>query len=247
MNGGFRYAVLVLAGLLLQQVLVVAAAQEEARVAMQSAGQAETTKPGTADGERSPELAGDRHPLYRLCRSDVVEVTFTFSPEFNQVVSVLPDGFIALKAAEQVYAAGRTLPELREAIRTAYAVTLHQPEVTVALKEFDRPHFFATGEVVRPGKYELRGATTVTEAVTIAGGFTGQAKHSQVVLFRRTSDDLVEARVLDVKEMLRSQNLAEDIHLKPGDLLYVPQNTISKVRQYLRPPNMGLYLNPGQF
>jgi polysaccharide export outer membrane protein len=182
-----------------------------------------------------------------LCRSDVVEVAFTFSPEFNQVVSVLPDGFIALKGVEQVYAAGRTLPEMREAIRTAYAVTLHEPEVTVTLKEFDRPHFFATGEVARPGKYELRGVTTVTEALTIAGGFTGQAKHSQVVLFRRSSDDVVEARVLDVKEMLGSRNLAEDLRLSPGDLLYVPQNTMSKVRQYLRPPNMGLYLNPGQF
>jgi len=37
--------------------------------------------------------------------------------------------------------------------------------------------------------------TTVTEAVAIAGGFTGQAKHSQVVLFRHVSDSTVEAKL----------------------------------------------------
>ncbi len=247
MNGGVRRVVLALSCLLLQQTLAVAAQEARTRVAMQTAGPAATTKPGTADGEQSPIIAGDRRPLYRLHQSDAVEVTFTFSPEFNQTTSVQPDGFIALKGTRALLAEGKTLPELGEMIRQAYAGSLHDPEVTVTLKEFDRPYFIATGEVARPGKYELKGDTTLAEAVAIAGGFTEQARHSQVVLFRRVSDELVEARVLNLKAMLKSRNLREDLHLRPGDLLFVPQNTISKIRRYLPVPSLGMYLNPRQF
>jgi polysaccharide biosynthesis/export protein len=240
--------VLVVAGCLLLPMLVVAVAQEAGtRVAMQSAGTVATTKPGKADGERSPELAGDRHPLYRLCRNDVLEINFTFSPQLNQVVRIQPDGFISLKSAEQVYAAGQTVPELLAAIRAAYSTSLHDPEISIVLKEFDGPHFIATGQVAHPGKYELRGETTVSEALAIAGGFTSQAKHSQVVLFHRNSDHTVQARLLDVKQMMRTRNLEEDVRLQPGDLLFVPQNVISKLGPLLRLPTMGVYWNAAQY
>jgi polysaccharide export outer membrane protein len=214
---------------------------------MEDAGRAETTKPGVADGAVSPALTGARRPLYRLRKSDVLGISFNFAPEFDQTVSVQPDGFITLKGMEELYVEGLTLHELRETIHGAYAIMLHDPEVTIVLKEFDKPYFIASGEVTHPGKYELRGDTTVTEAVAIAGGFTGQAKHSQVVLFRRMSDERVETRLLDVKQMLKSQSLEEDVRLKPGDLLFVPQNLISKVRRYLPAQSFGMYLNPAQF
>ncbi|HTE90474.1 MAG TPA: polysaccharide biosynthesis/export family protein [Terriglobales bacterium] len=234
---------------LMQQVVVVAVAQEIwQEVAIDNSGAAETTKPGVADGGvRSPVLTGERRPLYRLCKSDVVEISFVFSPEFNQTVSVQPDGFVPLQGVEQLYAEGMTLPQFREAVRGLYGGMLHDPELTVILKDFNKPYFIAGGEVARPGKYELRGDATVTEAVAMAGGFNGQAKHSQVVLFRRTSEDRVEARILDVKQMLKNRNLGEDIHLKPGDLLFVPQNTISKIRRYMPIPNLSMYWNPSQF
>ena len=53
----------------------------------------------------------------------------------------------------------------------------------------------------------------MNEAVAIAGGFTQQAKHSQVVLFRRVSLDVAEAHLIDVKKMLNSRTLVEDWHL----------------------------------
>jgi len=249
MKGVLTFTVIGLACCLMQQVVVVAVAQEIwQEVAIDNARAAETTKPGVADGGvRSPVLTGERRPLYRLCKSDVVEIKFVFSPEFNQSVSVQPDGFVALQGVEELYAEGMTLPQFREAIRGLYRGMLHDPELTVTLKDFDKPYFIASGEVMRPGKYELRGDATITSAVAIAGGFNGQAKHSQVVLFRRTSQDIMEARLLDVKQMLKNRTLGEDIHLKPGDLLFVPQNAISKIRRYLPIPNLSMYVNPAQF
>jgi polysaccharide export outer membrane protein len=201
--------------------------------------------PGRADGLGTPMLGGS-HPLYRLGPSDVVEVTFTVAPEFNQTLTVQPDGYVTLKDAGGVVAQGLTVPQFAEAVRQAYTGYLHDPQVAVALKDFARPYFVVGGEVGKPGKYELRSDTTVAEAVQIAGGFTSGAKHSQVVLFRRVNDDLVETRLLNLKKMLKESSLSEDAHLQPGDLVYVPQNAISKISRFVSKPTLSMYINSSQ-
>ena len=201
---------------------------------------------GAAGGVWSPALTGERRPLYRLCKSDVLEIDFTFSPELDQTVIVQPDGFIALRGKQQLYAQGVTVPELEEAVKDAYGQTLNDPEITIVLKDFDRPSFIAGGEVGHPGKYELRADTTLTAALAIAGGFTAQARHSEVILFRRVSETMVESRVLNVKSLLHSRNLNEDIYLRPGDMIYVPKNTVSKIKQYLPVSNLSTYFTPTQ-
>ena len=203
-------------------------------------------KPGQADGMGNPRLGGGR-PLYRLNRSDVVALSFTLSPEFDQVITIQPDGYVFLKDAPPVLAQGLTLEDFQLAVRRAYKGYLHDPQVAVALKEFEHPYFVAGGEVGRPGKYELRGDTNVIEAVQIAGGFTHEAKHSQVLLFRHVNDDLVEARVFNLKKMLQEKNLSEAVQLRPGDLIFVPQNSISKIDRYLTKPSMSMYVSPAQF
>jgi polysaccharide export outer membrane protein len=82
---------------------------------------------------------------------------------------------------------------------------------------------------------------TVTEAVAMAGGFTEAAKHSQVLLFRRVSDEWTEAKVINVKKMLKDGNLHEDMHLHPGDMIVVPKNTLSKISKYIPNTSVGAY------
>jgi polysaccharide export outer membrane protein len=204
-------------------------------------------KPGRADDAGNLLLGGERRPLYRLKPSDVVEITFTVAPEFNQTLTVQPDGYVMPKDAGMVDAQGLTLAEFSAAVRKAYQGYLHDPQVAVALKEFEHPYFIVGGEVGRPGKYELRSDTTVAEAVQIAGGLTPQSKHSQVVLFRRVSDDLVETRLINLKKMLKEDGLKEDAHLRAGDMVFVPQNSISKIARYLSKPALSMYMSPTQF
>ena len=195
----------------------------------------------------NPLLGGDRRPLYRLQPSDVVEISFTVAPEFNQTLTVQPDGYVMLKDAGMVEVQGLNLQQFSDAVQKAYQGYLHDPQVAVMLKDFERPYFVVGGEVGRPGKYELRSDTTVAEAVQIAGGLTQQSKHSQVVLFRRVNDDLVETRLLNLKNMLKERSLKEDAHLRPGDLIFVPQNVISKIARFLNKPALSMYMNPAQF
>jgi polysaccharide export outer membrane protein len=203
-----------------------------------------TTQSGGAGGTGDPAFRGERHPLYRLTKSDVVDASFTFSPDYNQLLTVQPDGFVILKGGGSVFAEGLTLPELDQAVTDRYSRFLHHPEITLTLKDFDKPYFLASGEVAKPGKYELRGDTTVNEAIAMAGGLTQQALHSQVVVFRRFSPDTVETHVLDVKKMLNARDLTEDMHLRAGDFVYVPQSRISKIRKFIPANALSWYMNP---
>lgn len=210
---------------------------------------------GTADHSSSANVVADkntselqaRHPRYQLRKGDSFDLDFSLSPEFNQTVAVQPDGYVTLKGAGSVFVEGQTVPELTETLKAAYAKILHDPLITVVLKDFEKPYFIAAGQVGKPGKYDLRSPTTVSEAVAIAGGFNEKSKHSQVVLFHPTSDGVFAARLLNVKKLLASRNLSEDLYLQPGDMLYVPQNAYSKIERYIPSANMGAYLSPTQF
>lgn len=180
-----------------------------------------------------------RYPRYLLRSSDVLQLTFPISPEYDQTVTVQPDGFISLRGVGELRVAGKSVPELSEDLKKAYGQFLHEPVITIELKDFEKPYFIAGGQFGKPGKYELRGDTTVTEAISIAGGFTEKAKHSDVVLYRRVPSGWVQAKRLNIKQMLASRNLSEDVHLQPGDFIYVPQNSLSKIRQFIPNPGIG--------
>jgi polysaccharide biosynthesis/export protein len=233
---------------------IACAAQESARDNAKDHDSQASTGSGMADGtdevsikKQSPALTGERRPLYRLHRSDVLDVEFTFSPEFNQTVSVQPDGFITLRGVPQLQAEGLTIPQLTEALRTQYSEILNDPEVAVVLQDYTKPYFSAIGEVQRPGKYELRDDITLTEGLALAGGFNSQAKHSQIVLFRKVDGEMVESRLINTKALLKARKLGEDIHLRPGDLVYVPKNAISKIRQYMPTSSLSVYSMPQEF
>lgn len=210
-----------------------------------SAANAEVSASAVA-GSQNPGLRA-RNPRYQIRTGDSFDVDFAFSPELNQTVAVQPDGYVTLKDVGSLHVEGQTVPELTQTLKSAYAKILHDPVITVDLKDFEKPYFIASGQVAKPGKYDLRGPMTVTEAVAIAGGFNENAKHSQVVLFRPSPEGMFEAKLINVKKMLASRNLAEDMYVQPGDLLYVPQSAFSKFRRYIPTSSMGAYYNPATF
>jgi polysaccharide biosynthesis/export protein len=186
-----------------------------------------------------------RNPRYKLRRGDSFDVDFAMTPEFNQVVAVQPDGYITLKSIGSMYVEGQTVPELTQTLTNAYTKILHEPVIAVSLKDFEKPFFIASGEVARPGKYDLRGDLTVTEGVAIAGGFDDKSKHSQVVLFHPVPTGGFEARIINVKKLMASRDMSEDIRLQPGDMLFVPQNSLSKIKPFLPSSSVSAFMGPG--
>jgi protein involved in polysaccharide export with SLBB domain len=160
---------------------------------------------------------------YRLRSGDVLELNFPFVPEFDQSMTVQPDGFITLRALGALQVAGTTVPELTERLRTAYESILKDPVITIELKEFEKPYFIVAGEVEKPGKYDLRGETTFTQAVAVAGGIKQRAKQSRAVLFQRQPDGGFKATKVDMNRMLKNADLNRDLHVQPGDLVFIPR------------------------
>ena len=193
-------------------------------------------------GTEPPPALQRRNPRYQVQTGDVMSLDFAFTPKFNQTVTVNPDGYIALQGVGDIHIGGETVPQIQSDVEKAYGKILRNPEVSVTLKQFENPYFLAMGEVAHPGKYNIEGNTTVAEAVAMAGGFTPKAKHSDVLLFRRVSDNWVSATKVNLKHMLYSGNLREDLQLHPGDMLYVPQNTLSKIKPFIPLPSLAYYI-----
>jgi polysaccharide export outer membrane protein len=183
-----------------------------------------------------------RNPRYQLCKGDIVELNFSITPEFNQTLTVQPDGYIALRDVGDLHVEGQTIPELTQTLQSVYKEILHDPLISIVLKEFEKPYFIVGGQVGKPGKYDLRGDTTVVQALQIAGGMNDEARHSQVYLFRRVSNDWVETTKLNVKKMMHSGDLAEDLHLRPGDMVFVPKSTMAKIQRFIPTPNVGTFI-----
>jgi polysaccharide export outer membrane protein len=184
-----------------------------------------------------------RSHRYRIEAGDTFDLNFDLSPEFNQLaVAVQPDGYVSLRGVGDLKVAGQTVPELTQTLRGAYSKILNDPLISVVLKEFEKPYFVADGQVAKPGKYEMHGEMTLTQAVAIAGGFQSSAKHSQVLLFRRVDDQWTEAKLIDVKKMQKSGNLSEDPFLHSGDMVFVPKNVMSKIDRFIPNLSMGTYL-----
>jgi polysaccharide export outer membrane protein len=225
--------------LLMAASLCPAAAQETSAVTTTQTSQ--TVPPdGSLDSTSAAQsMFTQRYPRYLLRPSDVIQLAFPITPEFDQTISVQPDGFVSLRGVGDLRIAGKSLPELSEALHKLYGTFLNDPIINIEMKDFEKPYFTAGGEFGKPGKYELRGDTTVAEAVAIAGGFTEKAKHSEVLVFRRVPGGWEAAKRLDVKQMMVKGDLGEDVHLRPGDLIYVPKNKLSKIKDFIPVPGMG--------
>jgi polysaccharide export outer membrane protein len=203
------------------------------------------TKSTAADSDPNRPQPHERNPRYRLESGDILELAFRYTPEFDQEVTVQPDGYVQLKGLQNdVHIQGQTVPEVIDTLKNAYSNTLRDPVISVVLREFEKPYFIAGGQVGKPGKYDLRGRTTATQAIAIAGGFSEYSKNSQVLLFRRYNDDWMEVKVLNLNKVLKDKNYQEDLQLQPGDMLYVPKTFMAKIDRFLPRSSLGTYFSP---
>ena len=197
-----------------------------------------------AQDQRPPRLTTVTEERYRLQPGDVLEVSFRYSPEFNQTVTVQPDGYITLEVSGDLKVAGMTIDETRRMILTRASQRLQDPVATVSLKEFQRPYFVIAGEVAQPGKIEMRERVTALQAIMLAGGMKESAKSSQVVVFRKLNSDLAEVKVLNLKSIRRTGDLENDLTLQPGDMVFVPRDKLSKIERFMKLVSVAAIMAP---
>jgi polysaccharide biosynthesis/export protein len=185
-----------------------------------------------------------RRPEYTLHVGDVIVLNYRYTPEFNQTVTVQPDGYINLNIVGNIKVAGSTIEAMHDQIVNQASGRLNNPELTVTLKAFQQPYVVVAGEVERPGKIDLHDNTTALQAVMLAGGFKDSARDTHVVLFRRINGDTAEVRQLDLHNIKKHADLERDTELEPGDMLLVTRNKMEHLSRFMKAANLGVYFNP---
>jgi polysaccharide export outer membrane protein len=195
--------------------------------------------------EPQPQL---RHrPRYTLRAGDVLELQYRYTPEFNQTVTVLPDGYINLNLVGDVRVSDLTVAQAHDLIVEKASARLNDPELNLILKQFQQPYIVVAGEVNKPGKIDLRENTTAMQAVLLSGGFLPSAQTSQVLLFRKINGDTAEIKVINLGKLRKTSDLEHDLMLESGDMLFVPRDKLERVSRYIKILNIGMYFNPLQY
>jgi polysaccharide export outer membrane protein len=185
-----------------------------------------------------------QRPRYTLHAGDVITLDYRYTPEFNQTVTIQPDGYVTLNIVGDVKVAGFTLDEAHDQIIKMASSRLNHPELNLTLKDFEHPYIVVAGEVAKPGKFELREDTTALQAVMLAGGFKDSARDTKIVLFRRINEQMAEVRQLNLHNVRQTSDLERDTVLQPGDMLLVTRNKLEHLSRFMKATNLGLYFDP---
>jgi len=173
--------------------------------------------------------ANEPPPMYRIQPGDKLSLKFYSNPELNEAsMTVRPDGFISPQLISEIKASGLTAAELKKELEKQYIEFLLTPMLTVSVIEFVQPKIFVGGQVTKPGRYELREAKTVVEAIFHAGGFTRDAKRSMVVHARPDGKGDWKIEITDVSNILSQKGSSRDRALQDGDFVFVPESKISQ-------------------
>ena len=186
-------------------------------------------------------------PRYQIQPGDVVELHYRFTPEFNQTVTIQPDGHAELNVVGDVKLSDLTVDQAKEAILTRAKSTLNDPDLNIVLKDFQHPYVVVAGEVNSPGKIDLREHTSAVQAVMLAGGFKQDAKTNRILVFRRINNDTAEVKQVDLHHLNKTSDMEKDLELAPGDMLLVQRDNLEKVSRYVKVLNLGMYFNPLSF
>lgn len=175
----------------------------------------DSTSGGFADNTNPPAMAGVAH--FHI--GDTVSVVFSGIPDLTELPpheeTIKEDGNITLPLIGSIQALGKTAGEVQNEIHDLY-VPKYFVRITVTVKAGDLI-YYVSGEVNSHGSRELYvGKTTVTTAITSAGGLDDFASHK--VWLIRSSGQRIK---VDYDDAL--QDPSKDLPVYPGDQINVPR------------------------
>lgn len=198
------------------------------------------------EGAAEPQAAGDEYiaettlpaPFdedqeYTLGFGDVVKIKFFNNEEFDEEVTVRPDGRISLQRVGDIEVSGMTPMALTEIITGKYAEIIRDPEVTVIVSEFGGNTVYILGEVESPGSYPLQRNMTLIRSLAVAGGPTDEANLGSVILIRMVDRDRLSARRIDLNLAMLQKYPALDLEMRSYDIVYVPKTFVANIRAFV--------------
>ncbi len=229
-------------------VAVPSASVAQGQLVSQTTPAFPTVQPGSAgtqpifstQQQASPGIAIDTN--YTLGGGDLIRVNVFEVPEYTGEYQIPPGGSINLPLIGSVPVLGLTTEQAADEIANRYSRFLKRPLISVNLLSPRPINVLVAGEVTRPGSYtlSLQGGAgnnpgvqypTVLAALTTAQGVTLAADVTQVQLRRRIGRSSEQVVNLNLKELIQTGRIDQDITLRDGDTIVVPTATTFNIAE----------------
>ena len=174
-------------------------------------------------------------PDYLIRPDDQLDIVVSSAPELSRTLTVGPDGRIVMPMSQPIMAAGKSFVQVQSLLRAELAKQLRDPTVAVTPRTYAPQQIFVGGEVGQAGTYTIPGRIGAIEALFMAGGMRPTARTSKIVVLRRAPNGGMMMRTVDIKAGLKNIRQYDDnIQLRRGDIVYVPQSTIAEVGTFMQ-------------
>ena len=163
-------------------------------------------------------------PSYEIGPGDQLSITVWERPELSGEHVVGPDGYISLPVAGPIQLAGLGREESHARVRGAFAEFYEAPIVTIEVDDYISNRILILGRVTNPGALQFTNPPTLLDAITLAGGLPVGGLGSEKATLTRCAVFRGRDRVvwLNLKDLLAGRNLALNLQLRSGDLVYIP-------------------------
>ncbi len=161
---------------------------------------------------------------YVLTSGDLVEVSVFEAQELTRQARIGARGFITLALLGPVEVMGLTTSEAEKKIEDLYrAKYLHNPHVTIYIKEQQGQKVTLVGAVRKPGTYDYPARRRLLDALAMAEGFDDKA--GKTVQVRRSADDPNNPMtyLVDMDQLIQNGRTELNLEIKSGDVIYVPE------------------------
>jgi polysaccharide export outer membrane protein len=201
-------------------VLVSIGAFAQSNSSSQPPAPASDKQAGAKPEQGSPGAHSDSS--YVIGANDVLAINVWKEPEITRSVPVRSDGKISLPLVGELTASGQTPLQLEQEITKRLQSYISEPEVTVIVTDSKSQKVNIMGMVTKPGAYLLTSATTVLDAIAMAGGFKDFAKQKSIYVLRQAPDGTQKRIPFNYKEVIKGQNPEQNIRLQAGDTVVIP-------------------------
>lgn len=168
---------------------------------------------------------------YKLAPLDTVSVGVFQVPDLSHDYLIDQSGRMTMPLIGRVDAVGLSTSELGKLIAQRLdAKYLHDPNVTVALKDSASRVVTVDGSVTSPGIFPMQGPLTLMQAVSLAKGTNELANPHRVAIFRTIGGKRMAA-AFDLTSIRRGT--AQDPAVYPGDSIIVDGSGVKKAQRTL--------------
>lgn len=156
---------------------------------------------------------------YVIGDGDTLQISVWGSPELSlENVTVRPDGKVSMPALGDVRASGLTPNELKNYLDKKLKDLVKKPVVTVIVTKMMNYQINVFGDGTTPGIHTLERKTTLLEFLSSLGSLENADLEKAYLM--RDKRKIKES----FHELFRKGDLAQDIVLKPDDILFIPDN-----------------------